>query len=173
MIHHHGTELVEDLHWRYGGRIPFLIEGPIRDYTDRSYQGLFELMKTSLTTTAQNQLAILKTTTLSAGPELTLKNATENFSPRISPDGLKMILISKDDTNRRSVQILRRSSRDKPFDAVKNGARLVKTSTRAFPPFHLTPAADCMTATTMTLPQEAPSPASNGRRIRKNLFMTA
>ncbi len=116
MIHHHGAKLVEELHWRYGGRVPFFIEGPIKDYTGRSYQGLFEQMKNSLTIKAENQLATLKARPLSAGSELKLKNAIENFSPRISPDGLKMILISKDDTNRRSVQILSRSSRDKPFD---------------------------------------------------------
>jgi hypothetical protein len=116
MIHSHGTQLINQLHWRYGGRFPFFIEGPVWDYTQRSYEGHFQQMKLSLVEKVEAQLQKLKSVPLSAGPELVIKGGVENFSPRISPDGLKMILISKDDTNKRSVQILKRKSTDIPFD---------------------------------------------------------
>lgn len=116
LIGRYGKDKIKELHWRYGGRFPFFIEGPMKDETGVSYNGLFRQMKDSLESRVEGQIATLKKTNLSSGTNLSLKNAEETFSPVISPDGLKMVLLAKDDTTKRAVRVLRRASVNLPFE---------------------------------------------------------
>lgn len=116
LIARYGKDTIKDLHWRYGGRVPFFIEAPLRDKTGVGYYGLFQQMNKELDERASAQVATLKKAPLSTGVSLELKNAVETFSPEISPDGLKMVLLAKDDTTKRAVRVLARASVNVPFE---------------------------------------------------------
>jgi hypothetical protein len=124
MIGQHGKDLVKELHNRYGGRVPFFMEGPINDETNQGYAAHLEDVKSDLTQRALSQMTTLQKVPLSSGPALQVKNGEENFLPVISPDGLKMAFLSKDDANKRSVRILQRPSVQVPFDGSHEKAEI-------------------------------------------------
>jgi len=124
LIAKHGKDLVKELHRRYGGRVPFFMEGPIQDETSQGYSGHLEDLKQELTQRAQKQITDLQKATLSVGIQLKVKNGEETFYPVISPDGLKMAFMAKDDANKRSVRILVRPSTDVPFDGSQEMAEI-------------------------------------------------
>lgn len=124
LIARHGQQMIRDLHNRYGGRMPYFLEGPVYDYTGAGYSYLLEQVKTDLTERVQTQIKTLGQAPLSAGITLKVKNGVENFHPVISPDGLKMIFLSKDDSNKRSVRILIRPSKSVPFDGTQEIAEI-------------------------------------------------
>lgn len=116
MIARYGKDVIRKLHWSYGGRFPFLIGGPLYENTGVSYGELLNQVKDSLDKKVLAQITTLQKIPFTQGASITIKNAVENFSPAISPDGLKMAFLSKDDTTKRSVKILIRPSLSVPFD---------------------------------------------------------
>ena len=124
MIAQHGKDLIKELHNSYGGRVPFFMEGPINEFTTQGYSAHLEDVKADLTQRAQAQLAALGKVPLSSGPMLMVKNGEETFLPVISPDGLKMAFLAKDDANKRSVRILQRPSVTVPFDGSQEKAEI-------------------------------------------------
>jgi hypothetical protein len=124
MIAKHGQNLIKELPWRYGGRVPFFIEGPIVDETSMGYSAHLEELKSELTTRAQTQIQTLQKTPLTSGVTMQIKNGVETFYPVISPDGLKMVFMAKDDANKRSVRILVRPSLDVPFEGSQEMAEI-------------------------------------------------
>lgn len=112
----HGQKLISDLHERYGGRVPLLIEAPMAEITGDNYEDAFDKMQSEVLARANKQISDLKSVPFTEGPQLEMQAALENFSPVISPDGLKMIFLSKNDANKRSVKILQRPSLQVPFD---------------------------------------------------------
>lgn len=116
MIQLHGAALIKNLHQKYGGRVPFFIEGAVQDLTGSSYYGFFDRMMDSVQQKAKSQMITLDSTSTNKGTELIIKNQEENFSPTISPDGLKMIFLSKNDSIKRSVHILIRPSTEVAFE---------------------------------------------------------
>jgi len=124
MIAKHGQGLIKELHRRYGGRMPYFLDAPIQDETAKSYQAHFNGLKQELTQRAQTQITQLQKAPSPIGTTLQVKNGIENFYPVISPDGLKMTFLSKDDANKRSVHILRRPSLEVPFDGSQELAEI-------------------------------------------------
>ncbi|MEZ0390863.1 MAG: hypothetical protein ACAH59_01515 [Pseudobdellovibrionaceae bacterium] len=124
LIARYGAKNMQELLSRYGGRMPYFLEAPIQDQTGASYYQLFVDMKDSLQKKVQFQVAELGKVAFSQGPTLTVKNGIENFHPVISPDGLKMVFLSKSDSNKRSVRILVRPSLDVPFDGSQELAEI-------------------------------------------------
>jgi hypothetical protein len=124
MIAKHGQNLIKELHRRYGGRMPFFLDAPIEDETAKSYQANFDDLKQELTQRARAQIEQLQKAPALDAATLQVKNGIENFYPVISPDGLKMTFLSKDDANKRSVHILRRPSLDVPFDGSQELAEI-------------------------------------------------
>jgi len=116
LIANYGQKQIRELHWRYGGRVPFFIEAPMRDQTDGTYQELFDQMMGTLEKRTAHQLTQLKKTPLIQGPTLKIDEGMENYYPSISPDGKKMILLSKGDALKRAVIILQRPSLQVPFE---------------------------------------------------------
>lgn len=117
MIEQQKLDLVSKMHWRYGGRVPFFIEGPAQDHFGKSYDEIFEEAIRSTTQRVLNQHYKLKTRSFTKTQSLELPEIVESFSPSISPDGLKMAFLSKNETTRRSLQILERPSTREPFSA--------------------------------------------------------
>lgn len=124
LIARYGKEQIRELHRRYGGRMPYFINAPLEEETGGGYQSLFNDMRESVYEKAQSQLQVLKRQNFSQGSTLKVKNGIENFFPVISPDGLKMIFLSKGDANKRSVRILARPSLDVPFDGSQELAEI-------------------------------------------------
>lgn len=116
MISRYGKDVIRQLHSSYGGRVPYFLDGPLNEATGVGYSKLFDQMKNSLQEKVLTQMTVLQKVPLSQGTPLTFKNAVESFSPTISPDGLKMAFLTKDDTNKRSVKILIRPSLSVPFE---------------------------------------------------------
>ncbi len=56
-----------------------------------------------------NQNYKLQSTPLSPMESLGLSQFAESFTPVISPDGFKLLLLTKNETTRRSMQILKRA----------------------------------------------------------------
>lgn len=124
LISRYGGKIVKDLHWSYGGRIPFFIEGPFSDLTGESYASYFKNVKTDLQQRAEKQIQTLKQQRISSGSEFLVKNSIENFFPQISPDGKNMIFLSRSDSGKRSAVILQRGSLDIPFDDTQRLAKI-------------------------------------------------
>lgn len=124
LISRYGSKIVKDLHWRYGGRIPFLIEGPFSDLTGESYSSYFRNVKNDLQQRAEKQIQILNQQKLSEGSPFLVKNSIEAFFPLISPNGKNMIFLSKSDSGKRSAVILQRGSLDIPFDDSQRLAKI-------------------------------------------------
>lgn len=115
MIAQYGEKLIWDLHDRYGGRVPFLLETPLRDMTGRNYTEMFAMMMEDAQSRAQQQLEGLKKVPPPPSETLKIENSLETFLPSISPDGLKMAVLTKNDSNRRAITILVRPSTQIPF----------------------------------------------------------
>jgi hypothetical protein len=124
LIARYGKDLVKELHWRYGGRFPFFLEGPIKDNTQLGYSVHLETLKLELTNRVKKQLTTLSQVPFTKGDTLQVENGIENFAPTISPDGLKMVFLSKNDSNKRSVRILIRPSTQVPFEGNQETAEI-------------------------------------------------
>lgn len=124
MLADYGDKATKELHWQYGGRVPFFIESPFFDLTDRSYQDYFEKVKQDIQARGQRQISELQKQKISQGIAFPIKNSIETFFPEISPNGKNMIFLSKSDTGKRSVVILQRGSLDIPFDDSQRLAKL-------------------------------------------------
>jgi hypothetical protein len=116
MIAKYGEKTFLDLTWDHAGRIPYFINGSLEDRFAKTYSELFFEMRSELEEKIAQQLERLRALTPTAGVSLKLP-FVENFAPDISPDGLKMAFIAKDEALRRSVRILRRKSVTTPFRA--------------------------------------------------------
>jgi hypothetical protein len=124
LIAKYGKEKIKELHWAYGGRMPYFIEGPVEDFMGTDYIGIFANTKKDLSDRVNDQMKTLKTVPFTEGTTLTVKNGIENFFPVISPDGKKMIFLSKGDSNKRSVRILARPSLTVAFDGSQEMAEI-------------------------------------------------
>ncbi len=116
MIRKYGTQVIQELHHRYGGRFPFFIEAPIQDKGHGSYSDHFAEVKVHLYQKVQEQRKVLSQVPGTVGSKIPFKNALETFHPALSPDGLKLIALAKDDSNKRSVRIISRKSTNEEFN---------------------------------------------------------
>lgn len=110
-----GNKSIGDLHYKTGGRVPYLIETPMREYFDGLNQAeLYNEALLDLQKQIQKQLLDLKkialTETLPIDPEM-----MESQSPALSPDGLKLAYISRNETLKRRIQILVRPQVEEMF----------------------------------------------------------
>ncbi len=108
-------ETIGELNERYGGRIPFIIETPVREKFDQTYTELFEDAKTGLQHRVQTQMIRLKMINTTDRAPLKTK-FIEAYTPVISPDNKKMIFLGRDDTTRRTINILIRPDAAVNFD---------------------------------------------------------
>lgn len=114
MLADHGNALVADLHEAQGGRVPYFIEGPARQYMGRSYTSQYGHM---MKDTEQRALEQLKTLREVSPTEIILpKNNFQSVSaPAISPDGKHLAVITEDDGNSRAVRIISKENLQQSF----------------------------------------------------------
>lgn len=116
LIKKKNPSVVKDLTYEYGGRFPYFINWTAEDMLGKTYQDYFAEMKAELARKVSNQTETLKKVPLPATQDLNF-TFVETQAPSISPDGLKMAFVAKDETTRRSVQILIRDRQQEPFSA--------------------------------------------------------
>lgn len=108
-----GPAIIDQLHQRHGGRVPYFVEAPSRDLLGTSYDGFYTRMLVEIDRRAKEQIFKLETQPLTE-PRPVGVNAMFSQNPRISPDGQRLAVIGVDPTDRRSVMILQRG-RDGSF----------------------------------------------------------
>jgi hypothetical protein len=116
MIKDTKVESADTLLKSYGGRIPFFLNGPAKDYIGKSYEDQLAQSLAETETRIQSQISQLKSETPSAFENLNW-NVPETFSPAVSPDGRKLAYISRGEHLRRGVKILERENLNVPFRA--------------------------------------------------------
>lgn len=114
-----GEEVASTLLWRYGGRFPWIINAPAEDYLGAKYQDRFKRHLLDLSARIDQQFTVISSSPTTASESFT-RRKQESFSPELSPDGLKLILIAKDETLRRSLQILKREQLESEFSDTEN-----------------------------------------------------
>lgn len=114
LIAEKGPEIVDQLHQAQGGRVPYFINSPAEEILGADYSDKFLRFKQNMQALIEKQIQQLKKTPTSELIDLDL-SGIENFSPAISPNGLRMVFIRKDETSRRSLQVLERPSGQEPF----------------------------------------------------------
>jgi Tol biopolymer transport system component len=118
MIAIKGRNMINELHEVFGGRFPYLLSGPIEDRFDGlDLPLLFEQTKRSTKAAVEKQKRILQQTPFTEFEKFLDEEFVETLTPRISPDGLKMAFLAKDDTLKRSIQVLIRPSTKESFSA--------------------------------------------------------
>lgn len=116
MIALKGEKMIGDLHHAFGGRVPYFLSGPVRERFDgQDLPRLFRRAKDSIARAVADQERTLKSVPLSETAPFRDPDFKETLTPRISPDGLKMAFLARDNTLKRSIQVLMRPGRDVPF----------------------------------------------------------
>jgi hypothetical protein len=106
--------VVDELHQKYGGRVPFLLDGPAYISFDMGYDELFKSMISDLEKRLSQQLTLLGKVSASVTDHYQVEEP-EAFQPVISGDGLRMAYLVKDTTNKRSVRVVVRPSLNERF----------------------------------------------------------
>ena len=114
-----GESIASGLLWRYGGRAPWVINAPAEDYLGTDYKLRFEKHLADLANRIDQQLAVIHSLAVTTAENVSARKQ-ESIVPVLSPDGLKLILIAKDETLRRSLQILKREKPEDEFSDTEN-----------------------------------------------------
>jgi hypothetical protein len=114
MIAQKGDQTIKDLHDKYGGRIPFVINTPFEHYFQKDHEQMFDAVKNKMQMRVQKQIEELSKVPPSPWEKLDLPEK-EQFLPQVSPDGLKLAYIAKDQNNKMSLVIRIRKSLDSLF----------------------------------------------------------
>lgn len=128
MVEQKKSSVIESLHDSYAGRVPYLLDGPAYNFLETSYQGVFQQMMFDLQARLQKQLAVIRQIPTHVTQPLTT-GSVETFSPAISPDGLKMVYLAKDETLRRALKILVRPSTQVRFDESQSKSQVTQRLT--------------------------------------------
>ncbi len=142
MIRRYGNQVIFELHHRYGGRFPFFIEGPLQEKGQGSYSAHFDDVKLRFQKKVEAQKKILNQVKISSGSPFTIKGATESFHPEISPDGLKLLSLVKDDANKRAVKILVRKNTKEEFSGLQNLGEIESDLNESLKEFNPDPRSD-------------------------------
>lgn len=109
-----GAGVIDRLHQRHGGRMPYFLEAPAKDLLGKTYVSLYKDTLRETQTRAEKQIKKLQEKPLTTSQFLSLKTQYLNH-PSISPDGRYMAVISVDETKKREVKLLERIG-DKTFN---------------------------------------------------------
>ncbi len=109
MVADRGHIIIDQLHQRHGGRVPYFIEGPAKDHLGRTYVAEYSKMMDETDLRAQKQIAKLEEKKISPIQLLELKSQYLSH-PAISPDGRFMAVISVSEIDKREIKLLERKS---------------------------------------------------------------
>ena len=114
MIHAKGDSIIEQLHKTYGGRVPYLLEGPAIDILGAEYIFYFEQSLMQAEARSLQQIKTIQTAPLSELKKLDFNQRNYEL-PQVSPDGKSLVVIATSETGSRSLQIFQRPQNDIPF----------------------------------------------------------
>jgi Tol biopolymer transport system component len=114
IISQYGISSVQNLHWSHGGRVPFFLEGAAENTLGRSYTSLAAASLRELDRRLEIQRQVISETPSPALKPFPAKGI-ENFSPSLSPDGLKLAYLSRSANLRREVRFMQRKSATEDF----------------------------------------------------------
>ena len=118
MIALEGEKMVNDLHVAYGGRLPYMLSSPVQDrFQGQNLTDLFRQAKQSVQTRVHKQKEQLSQVALTESQKFNDPDFVEMFTPRLSPDGLKMAFLAKTDVLKRSIQVYVRPNVTDAFTA--------------------------------------------------------
>lgn len=101
------TQIIDQLHQSYGGRFPFFFNGPAEDFLGTNYTAFFNQTLYDLEVKIQEQISQLKKISPHQAESFPIAGL-EAFYPVISPDLMKMVYFTKDETSKRSIKVLTR-----------------------------------------------------------------
>ncbi|MBO9667594.1 MAG: PD40 domain-containing protein, partial [Bdellovibrio sp.] len=132
MLAEHGDKVVDELNQRHGRRIPYFVETPAKDATGMKYPEQYARALNETKTRAETQLKTLRE--VLPTPFVQLRNPYMFLTaPSISPDGLRMAVITEDDANSRSVKIVVRKDLKTSFMDAKETDTIEKFDQNFFP----------------------------------------
>jgi dipeptidyl aminopeptidase/acylaminoacyl peptidase len=91
----HGTETIDELNQTYSRRIPYFINGPVDDKTQKDYAELLATTYKKLQSRTDEQVQTLSSSTVSQGAPLK-EQGFFNSRPAASPDGSYLAMIVRD-----------------------------------------------------------------------------
>ncbi|MBK9294532.1 MAG: hypothetical protein IPM57_08820 [Oligoflexia bacterium] len=109
-----GLSIFEELNTRYGGHFPWFINGPMEDNFGLDYEDFLNKTYETYGLKIKAQLEHLKNSGIVNGVKLNQKGYF-NFSPQISPDGLKLAAVTSDYNQDQSIMVWQRSSLNDSF----------------------------------------------------------
>ncbi len=95
---------------RYGGRIPYFLNGPAEDKFQKTYSDLLSEMYFDLSGKVAAQLSHLRKVPTTKFKATEFKNFKETAHPLISPDGKSLIFLSRGPTLQTSLSVYQRTS---------------------------------------------------------------
>ncbi|MBX2988623.1 MAG: hypothetical protein KF802_12065 [Bdellovibrionaceae bacterium] len=109
-----GKAVLDQLHQRHGGRVPYFVEAPARDLLGANYESFYATAMAEAERRARAQLDQLQRVPFAEGESLR-GQAQYSQGPQVSPDGERLAFISVDETDRRSIRIFRRRTPSSSF----------------------------------------------------------
>lgn len=110
-----GTIIIDQLHQRHGGRVPYFVEAPARDLLGVSYETFYRGALAETERRAREQLRALAAIEPVEGRPIHIDGIFSQ-NPRISPDGTRLALISVNRIDKRSLKILERNPQTGDFE---------------------------------------------------------
>lgn len=109
-----GPEVFSTLNHRYGGRFPWIINGPAKDnFEGRKWQELLDDMYDKRSPGSLAQLQTIKSQKTTQGQSVE-EEPTYSWGPQMSPDGLKLVFISSPTDSFPQISLLtRKNTREK------------------------------------------------------------
>ena len=118
MIRQKGPSIVSDLNLDYSRRLPFFIEGPVKERLGVNYSQILWDTYQRARDQAERQLAIVKTVVVPTKAKLDQQGYFSQ-SPVISPDGLKLAFIGKEHNFDSTILVAVRADKHQSFSTIK------------------------------------------------------
>lgn len=110
-----GGSINHQLLQRFSSRVPYFINAPVEDETQRDFEEWFRESLNQTTTRVYDQLAKIQTAPVTEFTPLT-KDYLESHSPQFSPNGRYFSFVAKNTWGKSSIQIFDRQDAGRPFD---------------------------------------------------------
>ncbi len=123
-----GPRTMSSLTQRYSRRLPFLLNGPVKDFSQMDLPETWTKLKNRLQTQSQTQINLIQ-----AQGEMKRRSLTPNSShavaPTLSPDGLKLAFLSLDPYLGGELMVIERTSVTVPFEAARAERKAMVSAT--------------------------------------------
>lgn len=112
-----GDKIIGDLNTAYSRRIPFFIDGPLKDRLGIGWQQILNDVYTRVETRTKEQIALIN----GAGrmnEKLVSRTGYYTRSPAVSPDGTKLVYVSKAHNTDNLIELIERPSATTSFSSL-------------------------------------------------------